>query len=146
MVALISEKDGTNQKSMHERALDMLARETHGLKVNQTGVVMDGPPHQLGPVYEKKVLIDPNNIQRGYKDISLEKLSWRGPGDQKFIMVHYHWRGGKIFGEPTQEHDMKMQRQGMLYFTNGDWAQRGKYLIFNKGQKPETHFDDRIIP
>ena len=114
--------------------------------MSQTAVLTDGPPHHLGPVDEKKVLIDPNNMGRGWKDQSLESLRWKGPEHQKVITVHYHRLGGKIYGEPTQDHDLKMIKQGPLYFTNKDWAATGKYLIIRQGLPTETRFDPRIIP
>jgi len=65
----------------------MLAEETHRGKTNQTGVITEGPPNRVGPISEKKILIDPMNIERGYKDISLETLRWMGAKDQSGVAL-----------------------------------------------------------
>ena len=135
-------KENHKNKSPHEQAIAMLAKETQQ-QHSQTGVITEGPPHQVGPINEKKVLIDPKFPERGWKDISLESLRWNG--GRAVIIVHYH-RGGGKFGEPTEDHDLMMVKQATMYFTNKDWAPSGIYQILRNGQPPETAFDKRIIP
>jgi RHS repeat-associated protein len=139
-------KEDNWEKSSDEEAVKILSKETHRPDVSQTAVLTEGPPHHLGPVDEKRVLVDPANIGRGWKDQSLETLRWKGTEHQKIKTVHYHRLGGKLYGEPTQDHDLKMIKQGPLYFTNKDWAATGKFLILRQGLPPETRFDRRIIP
>lgn len=133
------------QQSMGQRAVKMLAELTPRGHVSQTGVITDGPPHRVGPVDEKKVLVDPFNQSRGWKDISLEKLRWRGPEKQKIITVHYHSGRGK-YGEPTEKHDLKILSQGPMYFSNRDWAAQGIYQILRQNHRTQTLYDRSIIP
>jgi hypothetical protein len=127
-------------------ALKMLADETHHRpSVTQTGVITDGPPYRVGPVDERIVSRDPMNLDS--PRVAREELRWRGPATQKVIFVHYHDRIGRLFGEPTQEHDLKMLSQGPMYFTNREWAATGKYFIYRAGQsKPDVMYSDSIIP
>jgi RHS repeat-associated protein len=130
--------------SMHERSIEMLAEETQRGYISQTGAVIDGPPYRSKIVDEKLVDIDPNNRQRGKRDIGLEEL--KVPGKGQFYIIHYHERVGK-YGIPTESHDLNMvQKYGTLYLTNKAWAAQGQYEILRRGEEPQILIDRRIIP
>jgi RHS repeat-associated protein len=142
--AQTSRVEESQAKSMHDRAVEMLAREVSRGHPTQTGVVTDGPPYEVGPVNEVRQLIDPQHPSRGWKDVTLEKLTWRGPANQKIIIPHYHDRGGR-YGRPTEKHDFEQLKQGPVYFTNPDLASQHKYEVLRLGVRPEVRLDPRIV-
>ena len=130
--------------SMEDRAVRMLAEEVRRKHPTQTGVITDGPPYKVGPVKERRVLIDPQHPSRGWRDVTLEELRWQGPADQKIIISHYHDRSGR-YGQPTEKHDFEMLQQGQMYFTNPELASRHRYQVLQLGRRPEERQDPRII-